>query len=97
MGLAGYWWHGFFPDTMRQMMGERLDMLPWNKQVAYFSDAYCAEWAYAKSVLVRKMLAAALAERVERGQYNTAAAVALARNVLYESAHFKLGMRPCNG
>ena len=42
--LAGYWWHNFFPDTIRQVMAERLDMLPVNKQVGFFSDAYCVEW-----------------------------------------------------
>ena len=28
--LAGYWWHNFFPDVMRQVLSERLDMLPVN-------------------------------------------------------------------
>src|SRR5262249_44826108 len=37
--LAGYWWHNFFPDVMRQVMSERLDMLPTNKHVGFFSDA----------------------------------------------------------
>ena len=37
--LAGYWWHNFFPDTIRQVIAERLDMLPLNKQVGFFSDA----------------------------------------------------------
>ena len=39
--LAGYWWHNFFPDIIRQIIGERLDMLPANKQIGFFSDAYC--------------------------------------------------------
>src|SRR5262249_29171483 len=33
LSLAGYWWHNFFPDVIRQVMAERLDMLPANKQV----------------------------------------------------------------
>ena len=45
--LAGYWWHNFFPDVIRQVIGERLDMLPLNKQIGFFSDAYCVEWSYA--------------------------------------------------
>ena len=38
--LAGYWWHNFFPGAIRQVMEERLDMLPANKQIGFFSDAY---------------------------------------------------------
>src|ERR671934_215803 len=30
LSLAGYWWHNFFPDIFRQIMNERLDMLPAN-------------------------------------------------------------------
>ena len=41
LSLAGYWWHNFFPSVMRQVMEERLDMLPTNRQIGFFSDAYC--------------------------------------------------------
>ena len=34
--LAGYWWHNFFPDVIRQVISERLDMVPVNKQLASF-------------------------------------------------------------
>src|SRR6202035_2044496 len=57
LSLAGYWWHNFFPDAIRQVMGERLDMLPANKQIGFFSDAYCVEWTYAKTILVRRQMA----------------------------------------
>ena len=67
--LAGYWWHNFFPDAIRQVMDERLDMLPVNKQVGFFSDAYCVEWVYGKVLLVRKQLARVLAEKIEQKQY----------------------------
>ena len=50
-------------------MHERLEMLPANKQVGFFSDAYCAEWSYAKAVIVRKVMAKVLAERIELGQF----------------------------
>ena len=70
--LAGYWWHNFFPDTIAQVMRERLEMVPANKQVGFFSDAYCVEWSFAKAVLVRKILARVLAERIELGQFDRA-------------------------
>ena len=92
--LAGYWWHNFFPDTIAQVVRERLDMLPANKQVGFFSDAYCAEWSFAKAVLVRKILARALAERIELGQFDAHGALDFAHAILYESPQSLLGMVP---
>ena len=92
LSLAGYWWHNFFPDSICQIMAERLDMLPINKQIGFFSDAYCVEWSYGKVVLVRKLLAQTLAERVQRGQYTKQDAFSIARGILYESPQSLLGM-----
>ncbi len=92
--LAGYWWHNFFPDVMRQIMSERLDMLPTNKQVGFFSDAYCLEWTYAKSILVRRQLARVLAERIDQGQYSMDEALKIAEAILYHSPQQLLGMVP---
>lgn len=92
--LAGYWWHNFFPDTIAQIMAERLDMVPANKQVGFFSDAYCAEWSFAKSVMVRKILARVLAERIELGQLDLAAAMRFAREIFFESPQSLLGLLP---
>lgn len=94
--LAGYWWHNFFPDAMRQVMGERLDMLPVNKQVGFFSDAYCVEWTYGKARLVRKQLAQVLAEKVEQGQYSKNDAIEIAKTILYDTPRTLMGMTPWN-
>ena len=83
--LAGYWWHNFFPSSIAQVIDERLDMLPTNRQIGFFSDAYCVEWLYAKSVLVRTELARALASRVERGQYTQDEALQIACKLLRET------------
>jgi hypothetical protein len=69
-------------------------MLPANKQVGFFSDAYCAEWAFAKAVMVRKVLAKVLHERIELGQFNHRQAVEFAREILYHSPQTLLGMAP---
>jgi hypothetical protein len=90
--LAGYWWHNFFPHIIRQVMAERLDMLPLNKQVGFFSDAYCVEWVYGKVLLVRKQMARVLAEKIEQGQYSRGDAVAIATSILFESPQTLLGM-----
>lgn len=92
--LAGYWWHNFFPDTIRQVIAERLDMLPANKQVGFFSDAYCVEWVYAKAVIVRKQLAFVLAGKVAQGQYADTEALEIARRILFETPQTLLGMKP---
>jgi hypothetical protein len=94
LSLAGYWWHNFFPNIIRQVIAERLDMLPVNKQVGFFSDAYCVEWTYAKAVIVRKQMARVLADKIEQGQYTMDDALAIARAILYESPQVLLGMTP---
>lgn len=92
--LAGYWWHNFFPDIIRQVLAERLDMLPVNKQIGFFSDAYCVEWTYAKAMLVRKQMAQVLSAKIAQGQYSREDALAIARAILFESPQSLLGMQP---
>ncbi len=94
LSLAGYWWHNFFPDSMRQMIAERLDMLPVNKQVGFFSDAYCVEWVYGKTRMAEKQLARVLAEKIHQGQYTRDDALGVARSILDESPQTLLGMAP---
>jgi glucuronate isomerase len=95
--LAGFWWHNFFPGAMRHVMTERLDMVPVNKQVGFFSDAYVAEWAYAKVVIVRKIMASVLAEKVTLGQYTEREALDVAREILFETPQSLCGMTPVQG
>jgi len=92
--MAGYWWHNFFPNIIRQVMAERLDMVPANKQIGFFSDAYCVEWTYAKAALVRKQLARVFAEKIDQGQYSREDAHDIAYAILFESPQSLLGMTP---
>ncbi len=87
-------WCTFLPGAIRQVMEERLDMLPANKQCGFFSDAYCVEWSYAKSQIVRKMMADVYGAKVRSGQYSRDTALATARAVLLESPQSLCGMRP---
>jgi hypothetical protein len=95
--LAGFWWHSFFPAAIRHVMAERLDMVPVNKQVGFFSDAYVAEWSYAKTVIVRKQMAQVLAGQVAQGQYSAEDALRIARELLYETPQSLCGMTPTTG
>ena len=94
LSLAGYWWHNFFPSIMGRVMNERLDMLPLNRQVGFFSDAYCIEWTYAKTFMVRRVLAKVLADKIELGQYDFDSAVSIAREMLHETPQTLCGMVP---
>jgi glucuronate isomerase len=96
LSLAGYWWHNFFPSSIRQVMEERLEMLPVNRQVGFFSDAYCLEVAYGKSVIVRKQLAEVLARKIEQGQYGIDDALSIAKLILFETPQELLGIRQEN-
>jgi len=94
LSLAGYWWHNFFPGAIRQVIEERLDMLPVNRQIGFFSDAYCVEWSYAKKKLVGNMMAEVLAAKIEIGQYSVVDAVSVARSIFYDSSVELRGMTP---
>jgi hypothetical protein len=83
--LAGYWWHNFFPDSIHQLISTRLDMLPAANQIGFFSDAYCVEWLYAKAVMVRTVLAEALAGKVAQGRFTEPEAVEIAAQILRET------------
>lgn len=91
--LVGYWWHNFFPTVICDVIDERLDMLPTNRFVGFFSDAYCVEWSYAKSIIVRRLLADALGLRIDRGQLDLSEAVQVAKRILHDTPFemYKLG------
>ena len=92
--LAGYWWHNFFPETIRQVFAERLDMLPLNQQVGFFSDAYCVERVYAKMIIVRKQMAAVFAQKISAGQYTMNDALEITRAIFLETPISLLRMTP---
>jgi hypothetical protein len=94
LSLAGFWLHNSYPGAIRQLFAERLEMLPVNKQMAFFSDAACVEWVYARAMIVRNQMARVLAEKVEQGQYTVDDALALARAVLSETPQTVLRMTP---
>jgi hypothetical protein len=94
LSLAGYWWHNFFPEVIRQIISERLDMLPASKQVGFFSDAYCVEWTYAKAMLVRRQLAQVLAHRIDQEQFTLEEALKIAEQILFQTPQQLLGMVP---
>ena len=94
LSLAGFWWHNFFPGAIRQVIEERLDMVATNKQMGFFSDAYCVEWAYAKAALVRNQMEIVLNHKIEQGQYTPTEALDIARAILFDAPQQTLNMTP---
>jgi hypothetical protein len=92
ISLAGFWWHNLFPGVIRKVMFDRLDMVALNKQIGFFSDAYCVEWTYAKAMIIRRQLAAVLADKVGQGQYTVDDALGIARQILFETPQELNGM-----
>ena len=85
LSVAGYWWHTFYPFYIRKSIETRLDMVPLNKIVGFFSDAYHSEWCYPKLRLVKEVLGDILAERVQRGWYTPELACDIVGKLLYEN------------
>lgn len=85
VSFTGYWWHNFFPAAMRSVMRQRFDMVAANKQVGFISDAYCLDWTYAKTVLVRKQMAQVFEEKILQGQYTADSALKFAGQILFDT------------
>jgi glucuronate isomerase len=84
--VSGYWWYVFYPVYIRQLLRERIQMLPRNKMNGFFSDAYVTEWSFAKSCLVRLQLTTVLTEMVREGYLTENLAKELAIDLLSRNA-----------
>jgi glucuronate isomerase len=83
---AGFWWHNMYPSTISRIIRDRLEKIPLNKWFGYFSDAYCLDWAYGKSLMIRDCFARTLSEMVDQNQYSSNDAVYIANQLLYQNA-----------
>lgn len=93
VSLNGYWWHNFYPSFISRVLSERLDMLPINKIVGFFSDAYCMEWAYAKQRYIRTFTTNVLSERMAFGQYSEQTAIEIAGELFGGTASNLFGVK----
>ncbi|MCJ7750533.1 MAG: hypothetical protein MUQ65_05510, partial [Armatimonadetes bacterium] len=85
ISVGGYWWHTLYPSYIRKSLETRLDIVPASKIVAFFSDAYHAEWCYPKIKLVKRIFGDVLLDRVAQGLLTTEIALSLIRQVFYEN------------
>ena len=86
LSVAGYWWHTLYPHTIRKSIELRLEIVPANKIVAFFSDAYHAEWVYPKLQLVERLFGDVLLELVADGTYTPEIALSLVQQVFHDNA-----------
>jgi glucuronate isomerase len=84
--VGGHWWQSLYDTSTLEQMRHRLAAVPMNKVVGFFSDAYAAEWVYARLLLCQEPLAQALAERIEAGRLTEDTALEIARCWLHDNA-----------
>lgn len=85
ISLAGYWWHTLYPFYIRKSLETRLDMVPANKIIAFFSDAYHCEWCWPKLRLVKQIVGEILVERVHRGWYDLETALTIIPIIFHDA------------
>jgi glucuronate isomerase len=79
----GHWWYSNTPAFIERDMLARLEAVPRNKQIGYYSDMYKLEFALPKFGMYKKLLAKVLANEfvLERG-WSEAQAVELGKQTL---------------
>jgi hypothetical protein len=83
---GGLWWYNFRSSTYREAMQVRLEAVPASKSVILASDGRCIEWCYAKTLLVKWLLADFLHEQVHGDWISETDALWVAREWLHDAA-----------
>ncbi|MEW4530174.1 glucuronate isomerase [Maioricimonas sp. JC845] len=64
----GHWWYSNIPTYIEQDTRSRLEAVPRNKQIGYYSDMYKLEFALPKFRMYRRVLASVLATDFVQGR-----------------------------
>jgi hypothetical protein len=79
----GHWWYSNTPSFIHRDAAARLEAVPRNKQIAYYSDAYKLEFVLPKFDMYRRVLSRILAEEfVGENGWSEEKAIELGRQVL---------------
>jgi glucuronate isomerase len=82
----GHWWYSNTPSFIARDAMARLEAVPQNKQIAYYSDAYKLEFVWPKFDMYRQVLADLLADHfVARCGWSEERAVELGRRILRDN------------
>ena len=80
---SGHWWYSNIPAIIERDCRSRLQAVPRNKLIGYYSDMYKLEFALPKFAMYRRILARVLAaDFMEDRGWSTVQAVELGRQVL---------------
>ena len=83
---GGLWWFNFRRSTYEQTLHYRFEALPALRSSIVATDARCIEWCYTKSMLVKRITAEFLSDRIDRGWIDTSDAIGVAKSWLHDSA-----------
>ncbi len=79
----GHWWYSNTPSFIHRDASARLEAVPRNKQIGYYSDAYKLEFVLPKFDMYRRVLSRILAEEfVGENGWTVERAISLGRQVL---------------
>jgi glucuronate isomerase len=80
---SGHWWYSNAPSFIERDLSARLEAVPGNKQIGYYSDAYKLEFIWPKFRMYKQILAKVLAEQfvLDRG-WSESRAIELGRRLL---------------
>ena len=79
----GHWWYSNTPSFIQRDAAARLEAVPRNKQIGYYSDAYKLEFVWPKFDMYRRILAGVLAENFVGGcGWSEERAIELAQQIL---------------
>jgi glucuronate isomerase len=85
--VSGHWWYDTIPAYIARDLAARLQSVPKNKLIGYFSDMYKLEFGLPKFNMYRRVLARVLAQDyVADGRGNEEDALDVARLLLRENA-----------
>ena len=89
-----HWWYSNIPTYITTDCRARLEAVPRNKQIGYYSDMYKLEFAWPKFQMYRKVLAKVLAEDFVIGRgWSESQAVDLGRQVLRGNVEAVFGVK----
>ena len=79
----GHWWYSNTPNYIRHDLRGRIEAIPRNKQLGYYSDAYKLEFILPKFRMYKRILAGVLAEDYCKNQgWTEEKAIALGKQIL---------------
>lgn len=88
----GHWWYSNTPTYIEHDAAARLEAVPRNKQIGYYSDMYKMEFALPKFNMYKRILAKILAEKfvIDR-RWTETDAIALGKQVLSDNSESVFG------